>query len=143
MAIIRIGRNPGAPGLTRSSMVVCRDGIARIVATAAKPYDARADAQTQAAQALALVDERLALAGSDRSRIIIAQVLVSDMRHFAGLNLAWDAWVDQAHPPCRYCCEARLGHPDLKIEIIIEAECDMAVAARSAARLEAARLEAT
>ena len=75
----------------------------------------------QARQALALVDERLALAGSDRSRIIVAQVLLSDMRHFAGLNLAWDAWVDQDNPPCRFCCEARLGHPDLKIEIVIQA----------------------
>ena len=133
MAIIRIGRNPGAPGRTRSSQVVCRDGVARIVATAAKPYDPTADAEAQTRQALALVDERLALAGSDKGRIIVAQVLVSDMRHFAGMNLAWDAWVPQDAPPCRYCCEARLGHPDLKVEIVIEAECDMAVAAASAA----------
>ncbi len=133
MAIVRIGLNPGSPGRTRSAQVVCRDGVARIVATAAKPYDPTADAETQTRQALALIDERLARAGSDKSRIVIAQVLVSDMRHFAGMNAAWDAWVDQANPPCRYCCEARLGNPDLKVEIIIEAECDMDVARRSAA----------
>lgn len=132
MAIIRIGRNPGSEGRTRSSMVVCRDGVARVVATAAKPYDPRASAEEQARTALALVDERLALAGSGKSRIIIVQVLISDMRHFAGLNAAWDAWVDQANPPLRYCCEARLGHPDLKVEVVVEAECDMAVAARNA-----------
>lgn len=136
MAIVRIGRNPGSEGRTRSAPVVCRDGVARIVATAAKPYDPRASAEEQTRQALALVDERLALAGSDKSRIVVAQVLVSDMRHFAGLNAAWDAWVDQDHPPCRYACEARLGHPDLKVEVIVEAECDMEVARRNAAAAE-------
>jgi enamine deaminase RidA (YjgF/YER057c/UK114 family) len=129
--ILRFGRNPGSEGRTRSSQVVVRDGVAHVVATAAKPYDPNASAEEQARQALALVDERLARAGSDKSRIVIAQVLISDMRHFAGMNAAWDAWVDQANPPCRFCCEARLGHPDLKVEIIVQAECDMDLARRN------------
>ena len=133
MAIVRIGRNPGSDGRWRSAPIVCRDGIARIVATAAKPYDPAASAEEQTRSALALVDERLALAGSDKSRVTVVQVLISDMRHFAGLNAAWDGWVDQENPPCRYCCEARLGHPDLKVELVVEAECDMEVAARNAA----------
>jgi len=121
MTIRRIGRNPGAEGRTRSAPIVVHDRRAFIVATAAKPYDATASAEEQTRQALALVDERLAAAGSDKSKILIAQVLVADMRHFAGMNAAWDAWVDQDHPPCRFCCEARLGHPDLKVEIVIQA----------------------
>lgn len=131
MALLRFGRNPGSEGRTRSSQAVVRDGLAWIVATAAKPYDPAASAEAQTRQALALVDERLARAGSDRSRILVAQVLVSDMRHFAGMNAAWDAWVDQAEPPCRFCCEARLGHPDLKVEIIVQAECDPEAARRN------------
>jgi enamine deaminase RidA (YjgF/YER057c/UK114 family) len=125
MSVLRFGRNPGSEGRTRSSQVVVRDGMAWVVATAAKPYDPAASAEEQARQALVLIDERLARAGSDKSRIIVAQVLISDMRHFAGLNAAWDAWVDQENPPCRFCCEARLGHPDLKVEVIVQAECDM------------------
>lgn len=121
MTILRIGRNPGSEGRTRSSPIVVHDGRVFVVATAAKPYDPAASAEDQARQALALIDERLAAAGSDKSRILIAQVLVSDMRHFTGMNAAWDAWVDQDNPPCRFCCEARLGHPDLKIEIIVQA----------------------
>ena len=121
MTIQRIGRNPGSEGRTRSAPIVVHDNRAFIVATAAKPYDPTASAEEQTRQALALVDERLATAGSDKSRILIAQVLVSDMRHFAGMNAAWDAWVDQDNPPCRFCSEARLGHPDLKVEIIIQA----------------------
>lgn len=132
MTLLRIGRNPGSEGRFRSSQVVCHNGVARIVATAAKPYDPAATAEEQARQALALVDERLRLAGSDKSRIVAVQVLVSDIRHFAGMNAAWDAWVDQENPPCRFCCEARLGHPDLKVEMVVEAACDMEVAARSA-----------
>lgn len=121
MSIRRIGRNPGSEGRTRSSQVVVHDNRVFIVATAAKPYDAKAGAEEQTRQALALVDERLAAAGTDKSRILIAQVLVSDMRHFASMNVAWDEWVDQRHPPCRFCCEARLGSPDLKVEIVIQA----------------------
>lgn len=121
MTIRRIGRNPGSEGRTRSSAIVVHGDRAFVVATAAKPYDPNASAEEQTRQALALIDERLAAAGSDRSRILIAQVLVSDMRHFAGMNAAWDAWVDQDNPPCRFCCEARLGHPDLKVEIIVQA----------------------
>lgn len=129
--ILRFGRNPGSEGRTRSSQVVVRDGVAHVVATAAKPYDPNASAEEQARQALALIDERLARAGSDKSRITIAQVLISDIRHFAGMNAAWDAWVDGANPPCRFCCEARLGHPDLKVEIVVQAECDMDLARRN------------
>ena len=121
MTITRIGRNPGSEGRTRSSAVVVHDGRAFVVATAAKPYDAAASAEEQTRQALALMDERLALAGTDKSRILIAQVLIADMRHFAGMNAAWDAWVDQGNPPCRFCSEARLGHPDLKVEIVVQA----------------------
>lgn len=132
MTIVRIGRNPGKEGRLRSSQVVCHDGRARIVATAAKPYDPAASSEEQTRQALALVDERLRLAGSDKSRVLVVQVLVSDMRHFAGMNVAWDSWVDQSHPPCRFCCEARLGHPDLKVELVVEASCNMDIASRSA-----------
>lgn len=121
MTIQRIGRNLGGEGRTRSAPIVVHDNRAFIVATAAKPYDPTASAEEQTRQALALVDERLATAGSDKSRILIAQVLVSDMRHFAGMNAAWDDWVDQDNPPCRFCCEARLGHPDLKVEIVVQA----------------------
>jgi enamine deaminase RidA (YjgF/YER057c/UK114 family) len=123
--VIRIGKNPGGEGRFRSSQITVHRGVARIVATPNKPYDPNASAEEQTRQALALLDERLALAGTDKSRILIAQVLISDMRHFAGLNAAWDAWVDRENPPCRFCCEARLGHPDLKVEIIIEAATDM------------------
>ena len=121
MTMRRIGRNPGSEGRTRSAPIVVHESRVFVVATAAKPYDSTASAEEQTRQALTLVDSRLAEAGSDKSRILIAQVLVSDMRHFAGMNAAWDAWVDQDNPPCRFCCEARLGHPDLKVEIVIQA----------------------
>lgn len=126
--VMRLGRNPGGEGRIRSSQVTIHRGVARIVATAAKPYDPNASAEVQTRQALALLDERLALAGTDKSRVLIAQVLISDMRHFAGLNAAWDEWVDQDNPPCRFCSEARLGHPDLKVEIIVEAATEMGAA---------------
>ena len=37
------------------------------------------------------------------------------------MNAVWDAWIDPDNPPGRACCEAKLAHPDWKVEIIIVA----------------------
>ena len=75
--------------------------------------------QTQ--QLLKRVDERLALAGSDKSRVLMAYVMISDMRNFAEMNAVWDAWVDQDSPPVRACGACDFGSPDMKVEVIITA----------------------
>jgi len=75
----------------------------------------------QTRQMLARVDERLALGGSDKSRILAAHVMISDMRHFAEMNAVWDEWVDQDSPPVRACGACQLGSPDMKVEVIITA----------------------
>ena len=46
---------------------------------------------------------------------------ITDMADFAGMNAAWDAWVDPANPPCRACVEARLASPDFNVEIMVVA----------------------
>ena len=124
MSVVRFGSDAPWEAVVGYSRVVVHGDMAWVSGTTATVDGAvvhPGDAGAQTRQALALVDSRLAEAGSHKSRILIAQVLVSDMRHFAGMNAAWDAWVDQDHPPCRFCCEARLGHPDLKVEIVIQA----------------------
>jgi enamine deaminase RidA (YjgF/YER057c/UK114 family) len=122
MDIQRIGRNPATdPSRARGSQISVHNGVVYFAATPDRPFDPGASIGEQTRQMLARVDERLALAGSDKSRILIAHVMISDMRHFAGMNEVWDAWVDQVSPPARACGAADLGSPDMKVEIIITA----------------------
>jgi len=122
MDITRIGRNPAAdPQRARASQISVHNGTVYFAAVPNRPFDSGASVAQQTREVLARVEERLALAGSDKSRILLAQVWISDMAHFAEMNSVWDAWVDQASPPVRACAACELGHPDLKVEMIITA----------------------
>lgn len=78
----------------------------------------------QTAAVLEQVDRLLAEAGGDKARILSATIWLADMADFADMNSVWDAWVDSANPPARATGEARLAHPDYKVEIIVVAALD-------------------
>jgi enamine deaminase RidA (YjgF/YER057c/UK114 family) len=73
---------------------------------------------------LAQIDEALAKAGTDKSKILQAIIWLSDMSTFAEMNAAWDAWVDPANTPARATGEAKLAAPKYKVEIIVTAAID-------------------
>ncbi len=85
--------------------------------------DAGADITVQTQQVLEKIDTLLAEAGSDRSKILSAQIWIASMGHFAQMNAVWDAWVPSGHAPARACIEARLASPDLLVEVGIIAGC--------------------
>ncbi len=80
-----------------------------------------ADVTAQAQSALAEVDRLLALAGTDKSRILTTTIWLADIADFAAMNAVWDAWVDPANPPARATGEARLATPAYKVEFIVAA----------------------
>jgi len=67
------------------------------------------------------IDRLLALAGTDKTRILSAQIWLADMATFSEMNGVWDAWVPQGHTPARATGSASLATPDYKVEIIIVA----------------------
>ena len=67
------------------------------------------------------IDDLLARAGTDKSKLLTAQVWLSDMRLFRTHNLAWNDWVDPEHPPVRACVQAELFAPGLLVEIMVTA----------------------
>jgi enamine deaminase RidA (YjgF/YER057c/UK114 family) len=83
--------------------------------------DPAGDISVQTRQVLRQIDDLLAVAGSDKSKVLTAQVWLSDMRMFREHNLAWNEWVDAANPPVRACVEARLFAPGLLVEIMLVA----------------------
>ena len=85
------------------------------------PETPHADIETQTREVLAAIDDLLAQAGSDKTRILRAQVYLADVADFAGMNRAWDAWVVPGQAPARATVEARLANPAWKVEIVVTA----------------------
>lgn len=83
--------------------------------------DASLDITGQMNDVLAQVDTLLAQAGSDKSRILMCQIFLSDLKNFDGMNLAWDAWVTPGHTPPRATVEAKLAKPEWLVEVVITA----------------------
>jgi enamine deaminase RidA (YjgF/YER057c/UK114 family) len=83
--------------------------------------DASQGIQGQTRQVLEAIDALLARAGSDRSRILMAQIFLVDLADFAGMNEVWDAWVPAGNAPPRATVQAALAKPEWKIEIVVTA----------------------
>jgi enamine deaminase RidA (YjgF/YER057c/UK114 family) len=86
--------------------------------------DSSADIQTQTQQVLDKIDTLLAQAGSDKSKLLSAQIWLTSIGHCSAMNEIWDAWVPEGQAPARACIEARLVSPDLLVEIGIIAATD-------------------
>ena len=78
----------------------------------------------QTADILARIDELLAEAGSDKSKLLSATIWITDMRDFAEMNAVWDAWVSPGNTPGRACVEARLAAQQYNVEIGVIAAAD-------------------
>jgi enamine deaminase RidA (YjgF/YER057c/UK114 family) len=111
-AIQRI--NPGP----RMSEAVIHNGIAYLAGQVGAPRGTVAE-QTRAV--LAEIDRILALCGTDKTRILTAQIWLADIATFAEMNAVWDAWVAPGQTPARWTGEARLASPDYRVEIIVTA----------------------
>ena len=102
------------PGPRLSSAVVHGDTV-YVAGTVAD--DTKADAKGQTEQILAQIDGLLAKAGSDKTRILWANVWVTSMSDFAAMNEAWVAWIPKGQTPARATVEAKLAAPAYKVEI--------------------------
>ena len=102
----------------RMSEGVCYNGIIW-VAGQIGAEGAPVDEQTRVA--LAEVDRILALAGTDKTRILSAQIWMADIADFPLMNAVWDTWVPQGHTPARATGEAKLAAPGYRVEIIVTA----------------------
>ncbi|MDN3920737.1 RidA family protein [Roseateles violae] len=103
----------------RISEMAVYNGVAYLAGQV--PEDGSLDITGQTAQVLAAIDKLLARAGTDKSKILMAQVFIKDLADFAGMNAAWDAWVAPGNAPPRATVEASLARPEWKIEIVVTA----------------------
>ena len=73
----------------------------------------------QTKEILSIIDSLLAEAGSDKSKILMANIWITDMGTFQEMNGVWDAWVAPGNAPARATVEARLAAPQFKVEIAV------------------------
>ncbi|MET0583212.1 MAG: RidA family protein [Pseudoxanthomonas sp.] len=85
------------------------------------PDDTTANIQGQTRQVLESIDALLAQAGSDKSKILHAQIFLPDLGDFAAMNEVWEAWVVPGHTPTRATVQAALANPKWKIEVVATA----------------------
>lgn len=83
--------------------------------------DRSLDVKGQCKQILDGIDNYLAQAGTDKSKLLSANIWLTDISTWADMNEVWVEWIDPANPPARATVEAPLAAEGLKIEIMVVA----------------------
>ncbi len=83
--------------------------------------DTSLDVPGQTKQVLAKIDALLAMAGTDKTKLLSANIWLSDISTFAQMNGVWDAWVSPGNTPARATVEAKLATPAYTVEIAVVA----------------------
>jgi enamine deaminase RidA (YjgF/YER057c/UK114 family) len=104
---------------TRLSEMAVHNGTVWLAGQVAA--DGSQDIGGQTRQVLAAVDALLARAGTDKTKVVMAQIFLADLADFPGMNAVWDAWVPAGNAPPRATVQARLAKPEWKVEIVVTA----------------------
>lgn len=83
--------------------------------------DLTQDIAGQTREVLGHIDRLLAEAGSDKTRILMCQIFISDLKNFAGMNEVWNEWVPEGNSPPRATVEAKLAKPEWLVEMVVTA----------------------
>jgi enamine deaminase RidA (YjgF/YER057c/UK114 family) len=128
---LQLGEGQGSPRITDSSiakgdipvisLVTVHKDIVYLCGITAGP-DQLGDVKDQTTQVLDRIDRLLHRSGTDKSKLLTAQVWLADMADFADHNVIWNAWVDAKNPPVRCCVQSpRLWRPGMLVEIMATA----------------------
>ncbi len=105
---------------TRASRAVIYNGTVFLAGAAAD--DRSQDIRGQTQQCLAKIEKFLALAGTDKSRLLTAQIWIKDIKNdFTGMNEVWDAWTAPDAAPTRATAQCEMAAADVLVEIIVTA----------------------
>jgi len=116
-----IARIPNKALPSKSSVAVYRlpGGGGFLWAVATSP-DKSLDIAGQTLGALAVIDGYLKDAGLDRTRIVKAEIVVTDHAGKPAFDRAWASWMPDGHGPVRSFVESVMPEGDL-VEIIVTA----------------------
>ena len=103
----------------RMSEMAVHNGVCYLAGQVAVDGEPGIEGQTR--EVLTNIDALLARAGTDKTRILRAQIYLADIADFAGMNAVWDGWVVANHAPPRATVQAALARPEWKVEIVVTA----------------------
>jgi enamine deaminase RidA (YjgF/YER057c/UK114 family) len=83
--------------------------------------DAKQDISGQTRQVLAAIDALLARAGSDKSKLLMCQIFITDLADFPAMNAVWEAWLPAGCAPPRATVKAALAKPEWRVEMVVTA----------------------
>jgi enamine deaminase RidA (YjgF/YER057c/UK114 family) len=73
----------------------------------------------QTTEILGIIDGLLSQAGTDKTKLLMTNIWLSDMSTFAEMNAVWDGWVSAGNTPARATVEAKLAGPQYTVEIAV------------------------
>jgi enamine deaminase RidA (YjgF/YER057c/UK114 family) len=83
---------------------------------------ATSDIRVQTVEVLEYIDEQLALAGSDKSKILSLQIFMRDASEYEEMNEVFVKWIpDGAAPARNTICGVEFPNADWKIEMVVVA----------------------
>jgi enamine deaminase RidA (YjgF/YER057c/UK114 family) len=96
--------------------------IGTIYLTGQTASDRSQDIEGQTREVLAKIDALLAEAGSDKSRILLAQVWLKNVEsEFAIMNKVWESWTAADQSTARATVQSDLAASDILVEIAVTA----------------------
>ena len=97
----------------RMSQAVVHNGTVYVAGQVAKG----ASVKEQTTQILKQIDALLKQAGTDKSKLLSANIWLTSVANFSEMNSVWDAWVAPGNTPARACVESKLVAPEYAVEI--------------------------
>ncbi len=104
----------------RMSQAVIHNGMVYLAGQVAQNAAGKSVGE-QTTDIVQIIDDLLQQAGTDKTRLLAAQIWLADISTFDEMNEVWDAWVAPGNPPARACVEATLARPQFTVEIMVTA----------------------
>ncbi len=81
--------------------------------------DLSLDITGQTKEVLAGLDAILEEHGTDKTRLLQAQIWLKDIRDRDAMNAIWSAWLPDGGAPARACVQANMADPRHLVEIMV------------------------
>ncbi|MDL2293654.1 RidA family protein [Ruminococcaceae bacterium OttesenSCG-928-D13] len=111
--IIRTGGNGRRSTCTAHGGLVYVSGITTVLL--------EADITGQTQDVLNQIDRLLAANGSNKTRVLSADITLADMADYGNFNAAWDQWVSDDNEPARRVAGGQLALSEYRVKISLVA----------------------
>ena len=81
--------------------------------------DLSKDITGQTEECLRDIDAVLETHGTDKTRLLQAQIWLKDIRDREAMNAVWSAWLPRDGAPARACVQAHMADPRHLVEIMV------------------------